>query len=255
MRFQDKVAIVTGGAGGIGAACVRAFAREGAKVVFTDLKDGKAISDECGADFFQHDATDETGWIDLVDHVAAKHGRLDVVVNNAGIFRPGSIEDTTVDLFREVIDANLLSVMLGCREAVRAMKGNPGGPSGAIVNVSSITGFVGLGPGLAYTASKGGVRLMSKSVAVHCARAYPRIRCNSVHPGTVDTPMNQAAWDASGDPDGMRAFFAQLQPVGRIADADEMAGAVLFLASDDASYVTGTELVVDGGWLAAAGPL
>ena len=135
------------------------------------------------------------------------------------------------------------------------MKANPGGPSGSIVNVSSITGFIGLANGAAYTASKGAVRLLTKSVAVHCARTYRTIRCNSLHPGTIDTPMNQAAFEASGDPDGMRAVFAGLQPIGRMASAEEMAACALFLASDDASFVTGTELVADGGWLAASGPL
>jgi NAD(P)-dependent dehydrogenase (short-subunit alcohol dehydrogenase family) len=135
------------------------------------------------------------------------------------------------------------------------MKANPGGPKGSIINVSSIAGYIGLASSAAYTASKGGVRLLTKSVAVHCARTYKTIRCNSLHPGAIDTPMNQAAFDASGDPEGTRAFFSTLQPVGRLASPEEMANCALFLASDESSFVTGAELLADGGWLAASGPL
>jgi NAD(P)-dependent dehydrogenase (short-subunit alcohol dehydrogenase family) len=253
--LEGRIALITGGASGIGAACARVFAREGARVVVTDIQDGSAVAREVGGLFLPHDVADEAQWTAVVDQVVAEHGRLDVVVNNAGMFMPGSIEDVTLEQWNRVLGVNLTGVMLGCKHAVRAMKANPGGPSGAIVNVSSIAGFIGLGGGAAYTASKGGVRLLSKSVAVHCARQYRRIRCNSLHPGTIDTPMNQAAFDASGDPDGMRTFFGTLQPIGRMAAAEEMAEAALFLASDAASFVTGTELVADGGWLAASGPL
>jgi 3(or 17)beta-hydroxysteroid dehydrogenase len=145
--------------------------------------------------------------------------------------------------------------MLGCKHAIGAMKDNPGGPYGSIVNVSSITGYIGLANGAAYTASKGGVRLLTKSVAVHCARTYKKIRCNSVHPGAIDTPMNQAAFEASGDADAMRTFFSALQPIGRMTSPDEIADACLYLASDDSSSVTGAEILVDGGWLAASSPL
>jgi NAD(P)-dependent dehydrogenase (short-subunit alcohol dehydrogenase family) len=123
------------------------------------------------------------------------------------------------------------------------------------VNVSSITGFMGLASAAAYTASKGGVRFLTKSVAVHCARNYRTIRCNSLHPGAIDTPMNQAAFDASGDPEGTRKYFEGLQPIGRMATSDEMGECALFLASDESSYMTGAELLADGGWMAAAGPL
>lgn len=256
-RLQDRVAIVTGGASGIGAACAHAFAAEGAKVVVTDVQTdkGEAVAREVGGRFAPHDVADERQWEAVIAETLAAYGRLDVLINNAGVFIPQTIEDSTLEVWNRVLGINLTGVMLGCKHAVKAMKANPGGPKGAIVNVSSITGFIGLASAAAYTASKGGVRLLTKSVAVHCARAYGPIRCNSLHPGTIDTPMNQGAFDASGDPAAMRAMFDKMQPIGRMASAEEMAACALFLASDESSFMTGAELLADGGWLAAAGPL
>lgn len=256
-RLAGKVALVTGAASGIGADCARTFVREGAAVMLTDVQEdlGRAVAAEVGGDFLSHDVSDEAQWITVIEQVLARHGRLDVVINNAGVFIGQTIEDTDLEVWNKVLGVNLTGVMLGCKHGVRAMKANPGGPKGSIVNVSSITGFIGLASAAAYTASKGGVRLLTKSVAVHCARTYKTIRCNSLHPGAIDTPMNQAAFDASGDPEGTRAFFSSVQPIGRMASSQEMADCALFLASDEASFVTGTELVADGGWLAAAGPL
>ncbi|MCG8440508.1 MAG: SDR family oxidoreductase [Caulobacterales bacterium] len=256
-RFAGKVCVVTGGASGIGAATARSFAGEGAKVVITDVQDdqGVALAGELGGAYRRHDVSDEAAWTSVVDAVKAEHGRLDVLVNNAGIFRGGNIEEMALDDWRAVLDVNLTGVALGCREAIRIMKDNPHGPVGSIVNVSSVTGFVGLASGAAYTASKGGVRLLTKAVAVHCARAYRTIRCNSVHPGVIDTPMNQAAFDASGDPEGMRAMFEGIQPNGRMTRPDEIAGGILYLASDEASSTNGVELLIDAGWLAAPNPL
>ena len=256
-RLQGKIALVTGGASGIGASTARIFAREGAKVVVTDVQDalGERVAKEIGGTYLRQDTTDEKQWARTIEDVLAKHGRLDVLMNNAGIFMGASIEDTTLELWNKVLAVNLTGVMLGCKHAIAAMKANPGGPKGSIVNVSSITGYIGLASGAAYTASKGGVRLLTKSVAVHCARTYKTIRCNSLHPGAIDTPMNQAAFDASGDPEGMRAFFSGVQPIGRMATPEEMGECALFLASDESSFVTGAELLADGGWLAASGPL
>lgn len=256
-RLSGKVCVVTGGASGIGAETVRRFAAEGARVIATDVQDelGASLAEETGAEFLHQDVTDEAGWGTVMDHAITAHGRLDVLVNNAGIFRPGTIEETELDVWNEVLRVNLTSAMLGCREAIKRMKASPGGPKGSIVNVSSITGFVGLAGGAAYTASKGGVRLLTKSVAVYCAREYGNIRCNSVHPGAIDTPMNQAAFDASEDPAAMRAGFEAVQPIGRMTQAGEIAAGILYLASDDASSTNGAELLIDGGWLAAPNPL
>ena len=256
-RLAGKVAIVTGGASGIGEACARRFAAEGAKVVITDLQvdKGQAVAAEISAHFQSQDVSDEGQWERVITETLGLHGRLDVLVNNAGIFIGQSIEDSTLDVWNKVLSVNLTGTMLGCKHAIGAMKANPGGPTGSIINVSSITGYIGLASGAAYTASKGAVRLLTKSVAVHCARTYKTIRCNSLHPGTIDTPLNQAAFDASDDPAGMRALFNTLQPVGRMASSDEMASCALFLACDDASFVTGAELLADGGWLAASSPL
>lgn len=256
-RLNGKVALITGGASGIGADCARAFTREGARVLLTDVQDekGRAVAAEVGGEYRHHDVSDEAAWVAAVDAVVDQHGRLDIVINNAGVFIGQTIEDTELEVWNKVLSINLTGVMLGCKHGVRAMKANPGGPAGAIVNISSITGFIGLASAAAYTASKGGVRLLTKSVAVHCARQYQTIRCNSLHPGAIDTPMNQAAFDATGDPEGTRAFFSSVQPIGRMASSAEMAACALFLASDEASFVTGTELVADGGWLAASGPL
>ncbi len=256
-RLQGRVAIVTGAASGIGAATAVRLAEEGATVVLTDIQDDRGADLAASVDglYLHQDVSDETRWDEVIAAVQDRYGRLDVLVNNAGIFAAASIEETTLSLWNRVIGVNLTGVMLGCRAAIRAMKENPGGPRGSIVNVSSITGYIGLASGLAYTTSKGGVRLLTKSVAVHCARQYKDIRCNSLHPGTIDTPLNQAAFEASQNPDAMRAFFNSIQPVGRMAGAEEMAACIAFLASDDASFVTGAELLADGGWLAAGGPL
>lgn len=256
-RLKGKVAIVTGGASGIGAATARIFAREGAKVVVTDVQDekGKAVAKEVDGIFLHHDTSDEAQWTKVLAETRGTFGRLDVLMNNAGVFIPQTIEDSTLDVWNKVLGINLTGVMLGCKHAIAAMKANPGGPKGSIVNVSSITGFMGLASAAAYTASKGGVRFLTKSVAVHCARNYRTIRCNSLHPGAIDTPMNQAAFDASGDPEGTRKYFEGLQPIGRMATAEEMGECALFLASDESSYMTGAELLADGGWIAAAGPL
>ena len=256
-RLNGKVALVTGGASGIGEACARRFAQEGAKVVITDLQTekGEAVAAAISGRFLQQEVTDEDQWRAVVADVVQHEGRLDILVNNAGIIGGGSVEDCDLDNWNRVMAVNVTGTMLGCKHGIKAMKANPGGPSGSIINISSMAGYVGLPGAVAYTASKGAVRLLTKSVAVHCARSYKTIRCNSLHPGAIDTPLNQAAFDASGNPEGMRALFQTLQPVGRMATPDEMAACALFLASDDASFVTGSELLADGGWLAAPSPL
>jgi len=256
-RMAGKVVIITGGASGIGAAAARVFAREGGTIILTDVQDskGEGVAAEVKGRYRHHDVASEAEWIALTDSVRSEFGRLDVVVNNAGVFIGGTIEETTDEIWDKVLGVNLKGLMWGCKHAIRVMKDNPGGPKGSIVNISSITGYVGLASGAAYSASKGGVRLLTKAVAVHAARTYRTIRCNSVHPGVIDTPMNQAAFDATPDPEAMRAAFSAIQPNGRMTTPEEIADACLFLASDEASSVNGAEILVDGGWLAAPNPL
>lgn len=250
-RLTSKVALITGGARGLGAAIATAMAREGAAVFVTDMREdeGSALVAELVAQgfpaaFSQQDVTEEAGWDSLCDKVVAKFGRIDVVVNNAGIVRAGSIEDQTLADWRMTMAVNLDAVFLGTRAGVRAMKGQ----SGSIINVSSIEGIVGNPFVPAYNASKGGVRLLTKSAALHCARSGYKVRINSLHPGYVGTALVQ---DALADlpADFPERTLARI-PMGRFGEADEIAAAAVFLASDESSYMTGAELVIDGGYLA-----
>jgi len=255
--MADTTILITGGASGIGAAIVRTALDEFENVFFSDIQDdlGEKLAAETGATYLNQDVSNEERWREVMAEIVRSTGRLDALINNAGIFLGGTIEDTEMDLWNKMIAVNQTGTMLGCREAIAVMKNNPGGPKGSLVNISSITGFIGLANGAAYGATKGAVRLLTKSIAVHCAKEYKDIRCNSVHPGAIDTPMNQAAFEASGDAAGTRAFFETLQPIGRLGTSEEIANGVIFLASDKSSFVTGTELLIDGGWLAASGPL
>ncbi|WP_043977331.1 SDR family NAD(P)-dependent oxidoreductase [Novosphingobium sp. P6W] len=250
-RLEGRVGIVTGGSSGIGAACVRRLADEGASVVLTDVT---LTSETHGAAMsLPHDVRDEALWEHVVTTTLERFGRLDFLVNNAGITSTQPIEEVTLDVWENILAINLTGTMLGCKHAVRAMRGNPGGASGSIVNISSMAGFVGLAQSAGYNATKGGVRLLTKSVAVRCASEYRSIRCNSLHPGAIDTPIHERRLSSAPDREVARAAMDALQPVGRMGTAEEMAACVAFLVSDDASFVTGTELIADGGWLADGG--
>ena len=250
MRMKGKVALITGAAGGMGAATARLFAREGAKaVVVADIldKDGEAtvasINQAGGhATFARLDVTDEARWKAVVDGIVATHGRLDVLVNNAGI--SGSAEADLYDTaaWNRLMGINATGVFLGMKYATAAMKKAGGG---SIVNLSSISGIVGQGYiHVGYNASKGAVRLMTKAGAAQ--QGKQGIRVNSVHPGLMP-PMRTSGRTA--DPE-TRAKTLKGVPMGRAGEVDEVAYAILFLASDESSYVTGAELVVDGGWTA-----
>jgi len=254
-RLKDKIVLVTGAASGIGLASVEACAREGAVVIISDVnsKEGEAqaqrlVADGLAVEFVQQDVASEADWRRVVDEILRRHGRLDVLVNNAGIVVIAPIEQETLEGWRRTQAVNMEGVFLGSREAVRAMK--DGG--GSIVNISSIEGIVG-GPMVpAYNAAKGGVRLLTKSVALHCAQQGYRIRVNSVHPGYVGTPLVANAIGAL-PPDQAAALHQDLLgriPMGRLGEPREIANVVLFLASDESSYMTGSELVVDGGYTA-----
>jgi 3(or 17)beta-hydroxysteroid dehydrogenase len=251
-RVQDKVALVTGGASGIGFATAQLFVEEGATVVVADRDEAASTAAvaELGqrSCFHRLDVTREDEWAAVTDAVARDFGRIDILVNNAGVVLFKDIEATTLEEWSDLMAVNLDGVFLGCKHAVRVMKGRGGG---TIVNLSSVAGMIGSGNLAAYCASKGGVRLLTKSVALHCARKGYNIRCNSVHPSFAETPMLRTMIAAARNPEKLAAGFASAAPLGRLAQPIEIARAILFLASDESAFTTGAEFVVDGGLTAA----
>ncbi len=247
--LAGKVAIVTGGASGIGAATVRRFAEEGARIIIADVQDGagEALAREIGALFAHHDVANEASWERLMALVWARHSRLDVVMNNAGIVCGKGIEEIDFAAWSRVIGINLTGVMLGCRFGITAMRKNPGGSSGSLINVASTAGFMAI-PDVAYSASKFGVRGITRSVAVHCARAGLNIRCNAIAPGATDTPILGPALQT--DPK-FREIADRMAPMGRLGRPEEIAAMAVFLASDESRFSTGADFVADGGLLAA----
>jgi len=243
-RLAGKAALITGAASGIGRATAALFHREGAKVAATDRNEAglKALGADADVTLVQ-DVTDEARWREVVDAVVAAFGRLDILVNSAGIAVLGNIETTTLADWRKVMAVNAEGTFLGCREAVRAMKAT----GGSIVNLSSVAGIIGDASSLAYCASKGAVRLLTKSAALHCARAAYGIRVNSVHPSFAETPMVLEGVARAKDPERIRAGLMRAAPMGRMGKAEEVANAILFLASGESSFTTGAELTVDGG--------
>ena len=256
-RVDGKVALITGGARGLGEATGRLLAKEGAFVVLTDVldADGKTLADDIVANggkasYLHQDVTDEASWSDTMGAIVAEHGRLDIVVNNAGIVLDASVEDTTLEGWRRVNSINSEAVFLGTREVIKVMKDqNPKG--GSIVNISSIAGLVGIDNLAAYNASKGAVRMFTKSAALHAAKSGYNIRVNSVHPSYTWTPMVQHLGDNTGDRDEFYNALAAIHPLGRPGAPEDVAWGVLYLASDESTWVTGSELVIDGGITAA----
>lgn len=251
-RVADKVALVTGGALGLGKATAEMLAREGAKVVVTDVnvEEGQKTADGIVAQggeaiFVRHDAGNEEEWKAAIQATLDKFGRLDVLVNNAGIGFLANVEETTLDDWRKTQSVNLDGVFLGTKYGIEAMRQSGGG---SIINLSSIEGLIGDPDLAAYNASKGGVRIFSKSAALHCARNKYGIRINTVHPGYIWTPMVEAVTQGK-DTEKYKALV-NLHPIGRLGDPDDVAYGVLYLASDESKFVTGTELVIDGGYTA-----
>ncbi len=244
-RLAGKTALITGAASGIGRGAAALFHAEGAKVAATDRNEA-GLADLSGvADLIlTQDVPDEARWREVVEAAVAAFGRLDILVNSAGIALKGNIETATLDDFRRTEAVNVEGTFLGCREAIRVMKGTGGG---SIVNLSSVAGIIGDAQSAAYCASKGAVRLLTKSAALHCGRSGYAIRVNSVHPSFADTPMVQELIASSRNPDRVREGLARAAPLGRLGRAEEVAGAILYLASDESSFTTGTELMVDGG--------
>ena len=258
-RVEGKVALVTGAANGIGRGAAILLAREGARIVATDLQEqqGLALLRElreggCDGEFFRHDVTSEDDWRSVIARTLARFGRLDVLVNNAGIGLSGPVVDMSLTDWRRQVAVNLDGVFLGVKHSLPLMREGGGG---SIINVSSIAGIKASPNASGYCATKGGVRMFTKSVALECAAAKDGVRVNSLHPGITET----AIWDTligtaaegsnAGPPRGptLDKFAARAVPLGFKAMPEDIANGILWLASDESRYVTGTELVIDGG--------
>lgn len=245
-RLSGKRALVTGGASGLGAAIARAFVAEGAEVIIADIDTaaGEALAAELGqgtgtARFVRLDVTQEASWRAALEGIE----RLDVLVNNAGITTLGSIEDITLDQFRHELDIDVLGVFIGTQAALPAMKAH----GGSIINMSSLSGVRAAANLVAYNAAKAAVTLMTKSCALHFAEKGYGIRCNSIHPGAIHTPIIDKVLAQSDNPDALYQSFVDVHPVGRLGKPEEIAAMAVYLASDDAAFTTGAEFRVDGG--------
>tara|TARA_Y100001960_G_scaffold266225_1_gene289723 strand:- start:140 stop:910 length:771 start_codon:yes stop_codon:yes gene_type:complete len=247
-RLDGKVALITGAAAGLGRATAEQMIAQGAHVVLTDVNEenGRAVAEELGetASFETLDVTQPAAWTRVIQEMFGELGRLDILVNNAGVVLLGDIESLSLEEWRQVHAVNLDGVFLGCQNAVEIMKVTGGG---SIINISSVSGLVGGYNLAAYNSSKGAVRLLTKSVALYCARAGYSIRCNSVHPTFIETAMVQSIIEASDNPERTRDKLSQQIPLGVIGEPDDVAHMIVYLASDESKFVTGAEFVVDGG--------
>ena len=253
-RLDGKVALISGAARGIGAETARLMVETGAKVAIGDVLDeaGRKLAQEIGALYVHLDVTQEASWADAMDATVKAHGKLDVLVNNAGIFVGKGIEDASLDDWHRLVAVNLTGVVLGTRAALPHLKKTKGN----IVNLASIAGLVGSQLDPLYSLTKGGVTLFTKSTALEFGRKGYGIRVNSIHPGLIETDMGEktfvmrAQQQGTNDTERARQATLALHPIGRLGVADDIAKGIVFLASDDASFMTGAGLVVDGGWTA-----
>jgi 3(or 17)beta-hydroxysteroid dehydrogenase len=248
-RLDGKAALITGGASGIGRKCAERFTQEGARVALCDIDIAGAtsVAQELGGETMAiaHDVTDEAAWIAATAAVLDRFGRLDILVNSAGTGKSTNVEETTYEDWHRVMAINADGTFLGCKHGVIAMKKTGGG---SVVNLSSVSGLIGGHNRCAYNASKGAVRLLTKSVALHCARQGYGIRCNSVHPAFIMTPMVEGLiHGGSKDPATIKAKLERQIPLGRLGEAGEVADMIVYLASDESRFVTGAEFVIDGG--------
>ena len=240
MMLPGHIILITGAAGTLGRATAAAIRAAGGTVIATDLQPGDDID-------LPHDVTTEAGWAAVIAEVEARHGHLDGLVNNAGIAHLGSIEDTSLADWKRVMAVNADGVFLGCKSAWPLLKRST---APAIVNLSSVSGLIGGANLAAYNASKGAVRLLTKSVALHGARLDPPIRCNSVHPAFVAGAMADDLAEATNDPVRTREKMAASIPLRRLAQPHEVAASIVHLLSPAASFITGSEMVIDGGLVA-----
>lgn len=250
-RVDSKVALITGGASGLGRASAHMLAREGARVAVTDINEAgaRAVAEAIGgqAVALPHDVTREDQWRRAVEAVMDTFGALHVLVNNAGIATMGSIEDESFEAWKHIHSLDLDSVFLGCKLALPAMVHSTDETAGSIINISSIAGIIASHSHIGYNSAKAAVRHMTKSVALHCAHQGYNIRANSVHPAFVDTPILDPLAPLLGGREAVLDKLGRQIPLGRVGEADDVAYAVLYLASDESRFMTGSELVLDGG--------
>ena len=250
-RLEGKTALVTGAASGIGLQTSIKLAKEGARVMMTDinLEEGlqQAEKIDANATFLKLDITEEEEWISVLDETVKRFDRLDILVNSAGMVLIADVEQITLEDWRKVHAVNLDGTFLGCKHGVRVMKEFG---AGSIINLSSVSGMIGGFNLAAYNSSKGAVRMLTKSVALHCARTGYGIRCNSIHPTFIETPMLESMIRDSPDPEKARQTLVRQVPLRRIGKPDDVANMIVYLASDESTFVTGTEMVIDGGVIA-----
>ncbi|HTO15220.1 MAG TPA: SDR family oxidoreductase [Edaphocola sp.] len=254
-RVKNKVAIVTGGASGLGKSSAILLAREGAKIVVTDLDDEKGnevvqhIRNDGGeAIFIKQDVSKEDQWEMVIETTLKTFGKLHILANSAGIGIGGNVEEVTLADWKKLLSINLDGSFLGTQYAIKAMKDS--GEGGSIINFSSIEGLIG-DPSLpAYNASKGGVTLFTKSAALHCAKAGYGIRVNSIHPAYIWTPMVENLLKAQGNLEEGKKYLESLHPIGHLGEPNDIGYGVVYLASDESKFMTGSELVIDGGYTA-----
>jgi 3(or 17)beta-hydroxysteroid dehydrogenase len=250
-RLAGKTCFITGAASGLGFAMARAFSAEGASVAMTDRDTARgdaAAADIANAFFLPLDVTEEAQWIATLDQAVARLGRLDVLVNNAGVAITGTVETTSLADFRWMTRINVDGVFLGCKYGIPHLRASGGG---SIINLSSVAGLVAAPPMTGYSATKGAVCLLTKSVAIDLARRGDKIRCNSIHPVFFNTPMLTGMSMAGIDNEKLQAGLAKSVPMGRVGEPDEVAALAVFLASDESKFITGAEMVIDGGFTAA----
>lgn len=246
-NMENKVVVVTGAASGLGLADAKLLVELGAQVVMTDINQqaGEQYAQEMGATFVTHDVANENDWAKVMTVVSQTHGKLDGLVNNAGIAPIANIETTTVEVWRKTMAIHLDGTFFGCQAGIKLMKESGGG---SIVNMSSTAALIGIPAYLAYSAAKGGIRSMSKAIAIHCRQEKLGIRCNSVHPGSISTPMVHEAMSKlmgvdmvnQDDPEALRTKMG-------VGEPNDVAHMVAYLLSDDAKHVNGTEMVIDNG--------